>query len=130
MKALRKLILALSAASASFCFGEIPARFCEYIESVTSGSTATYVETDLELHYVSGKVYVDTQLMCEEFPQKVTCLFGASNENTLKVLSQAHRNGRNWTQNRDYEASVAAGQINTTLGGKIIWPIGFSVNIR
>ena len=54
----------------------------------------------------------------------------ALNENTLKVLSQAHRNGRNWTQNRDYEASVAAGQINTTLGGKIIWPIGFSVNIR
>ena len=51
-------------------------------------------------------------------------------ENTIKVLSAQHKKGKNWTSGRDYAASVSAGAIDTSLGGKIAWPVGMTVTIR
>jgi hypothetical protein len=51
-------------------------------------------------------------------------------ENTIKVLSAQHKKGKGWTSGRDYAASVSAGHINTSLGGKIVWPVGMRVVVR
>ena len=51
-------------------------------------------------------------------------------ENTIKVLSMEHKGGKNWTVGSDYAARVAAGAIDTSRGGKIVWPVGMRVTIR
>ena len=51
-------------------------------------------------------------------------------ENIIKVMSSEHKKGKNWTSGRDYAASVSAGAIDTSLGGKIAWPVGMNVTIR
>ena len=51
-------------------------------------------------------------------------------ENTIKVLSMEHKGGKNWTVGSDYAARVAAGAIDTSRGGKIVWPVGMRVTVR
>ena len=64
-------VLVAAAASAA-----VPARFCEYIESSTSGSTATYVDTGLKPHCANGKYFVDFEISAASLPGSVVYLFG------------------------------------------------------
>lgn len=51
-------------------------------------------------------------------------------ENTIKVGSLNHRNGRGWTSGRNYAESVSSGAIDTSLGGRILWLSGLRINVR
>ena len=56
---------------------DVPARFCEYLESSPGGSTAPYVNTGLKPHYVNGKFFVDFALVDTPLPSKAVYLFGS-----------------------------------------------------
>ena len=71
-------VLVAAAASAA-----VPARFCEYIESSTSGSTATYVDTGLKPHYINGKFFVDMELVDSTLPSNLRYLFGARRQTAI-----------------------------------------------
>ena len=70
-------IAGLAVLVAAVANADVPARFCEYLESSPGGSTAPYVNTGLKPHYVNGKFFVDFALVDTPLPSKAVYLFGS-----------------------------------------------------
>ena len=69
-------ILAAAVLVAAAASAAVPARFCEYIESSTGGSTAVYVDTGLKPNYKNGKFFVDFEISAASLPGSAVYLFG------------------------------------------------------
>ena len=67
---LKVKIAGFAALVAAVANAEVPARFCEYLESSPGGGTASYVDTGLKPHHVNGKFFVDFAPVDTPLPSK------------------------------------------------------------